>query len=197
MAGLDAAREARKWVFRLRSIVQKIVSGSTSKPTKSALSGRGTGSSAYRRPSTTEFRLSSAEMRIPRIPYLLAYPGLCVRGGRTGSFGDNSRDPGCRWVCGVRRFPRERCQGSPTHPQLVERRLRPRARGGSQDTPPSGASTLPGASGRFPLRSAADRMGSLGIRRMVGPGPRSWSQPESRVNSASSRSRRPGCQIGS
>ena len=76
--------------------------------------------------------------------------------------------------------------------RLAECRLRAGTRGGPQDTPPSGASTPPGApsaSGASALRSATSRLD--------GPGSRSRSQPGARVNSASSRSRRPGFQVGS
>ena len=61
--------------------------------------------------------------------------------------------------------------------RLAECRLRAGTRGGSQDTPLAGASTPPGAAGTFPLRSAAGRMGALGIRRMVGLGLWSRLQP--------------------
>ena len=73
--------------------------------------------------------------------------------------------------------------------RLAECRLRAGARGGSRDTPPSGASTLPGAPGVSALQYAANRMGGLGLRRRP--------QPESRANSAWSRSHRPGFPIGS
>ena len=76
--------------------------------------------------------------------------------------------------------------------RLAECRLRAGTRGGPQNTPPSGASTplvVPSASGASALRSATNRLDGLGSR--------SRSQRGARVNSASSRSRRPGFQTES